>query len=720
MSASEEDESAEFGKKVLAAAPVLIVHLDRSGAIRYVNPHFERLTGHRAEAVRGADWFATLLPARDGAQIRALFHRFLAEARTQSVVNPIVTRAGDELEIEWTNELLRDAEDRPSGVLSFGRDVTERVRAERTVRAIAQRQRGILDGAFALAGIFDLDGNMLDATQTRLDMAGLRREDVIGRPFTELAWLADAEQRKFMAMHARARRGEVVREEFRALVAPDTFADFEVVAGPLRDETGAIEAVFASAVDITERKTAERAAHRAAGLLRAVVDGAPAILFALDRDGVFTLSEGRGLRMLGKRPGASVGTSALDLYRDVPGAADTFRRALAGEQILQVARVGACEFEVVLGPSFAPDGQIDGVIGVAFDITARSAALDARRDSEERLRLALAASGQCMWELDLRGPSPRYSADTARLLDYDPGDLADRAPEPLAALVHPDDRERSAGAFHAYLVGASPGYAAEYRVRTRSGAWKWIFSTGQIVERDPSGRPLRVLGTHQDIDARKHAELQTAAALREKETLLREVHHRVKNNLQIIFSLLHFQAKKASAPAVAAACADIRRRLLAMNLVHDKLYRSSSLASVDFGDYVRSLVGALASSFESRGALRLDLPAAPLELPSEVALPAGMILCELVANVYKYAWPGAPGSARVGLSLEAGEIALVVEDDGVGLPAGLDPHSADSFGWQLVRTLVAQLGGRFELVSGGGTRARVTFPPPAPPVSPSE
>lgn len=357
--------------------------------------------------------------------------------------------------------------------------------------------------------------------------------------------------------------------------------------------------------------------------------------------------------------------------------------------------------------------------GIDEDIGERERAEAALRECEERLGQALEGSGQGTWEANLRTGVAPYPAEQARILGYAPGELPDEDIVGILERVHPEDREAMRAAFHAYVEGTTARFEAEFRMRTKRGDWKWILSTGKVVDRDAAGRPVRVVGTYRDIDSRKQAELKLTAALREKEILLREIHHRVKNNLQIISSLLHFQIKKVASPDAIEAFADLRRRLLAMSLVHEKLYESSGLALVDFGDYVLSLVGALASSFASRGTLRIDLPDQKIALPSESALPAGMILCELVTNVYKYAWPGVPGVARVVLAAEADELVLVVEDDGVGIPRSVDLRSARSFGWKLVRSLVAQLDGRFEVGGDHGTVVRVKFPRPGGPGDPA-
>ena len=151
-----------------------------------------------------------------------------------------------------------------------------------------------------------------------------------------------------------------------------------------------------------------------------------------------------------------------------------------------------------------------------------------------------------------------------------------------------------------------------------------------------------------------------------------------------------------------------------MVLVHDKLYQSRGLARIEFGNYLQSLAGELQSSYSTRSGKRIDVrvTADEITLPIESALPSGMIVSELLTNVFKYAFPGdRNGSAHIRLEAGNGQVRITVSDDGVGLPPDFDPAHSSSFGWQLIHNLVGQLGGKVEVASDGGTRVSISFPP---------
>jgi len=375
---------AELGARVLEAAPVVILLLDFQGAIQYVNPFFERLTGYRLDEIRAKDWFNTFLPQRERVRVRAVFQESIGGKSVRGNVNPIVTRAGEEREIEWTDEVLRDAEHHPIGLLAIGHDVTERKAAQDALRTSEQR----FADAHRIANVGAWQVDLVTRTRWWSDelyrIAGIP----IGTPVTHEPPIHPDDRDLFDRAVATALAEGTAEVEFR-IVRPDgEVREIYSRARATYDEAGKPIMIAGTNQDITERKRTQEAARRASELLATVVAGAPIVLFALDRNGRFTLSEGRALEKLGVKPGELVGTSALDLYAEVPGLVEAFRRALSGEQIVLASTVGAIEFEVVYGPSVDARGRIDGIVGVGFDVTERKRAeaeLHASVTAQQRL-----------------------------------------------------------------------------------------------------------------------------------------------------------------------------------------------------------------------------------------------------------------------------------------------------------------------------------------------
>ena len=226
---------------------------------------------------------------------------------------------------------------------------------------------------------------------------------------------------------------------------------------------------------------------------------------------------------------------------------------------------------------------------------------------------------------------------------------------------------------------------------------------------DMDGKPAIIVSAH-DISERKHAEGLIMSALREKEILLQEIHHRVKNNMQLISSLLNLQASKAADPATKAMLEESRQRVRSISIIHEKLYNSSNLANIDFAVYLTSLSDELWRSFgRPEISCVLDVESIPFEI--DKAIPTGLIINELLTNALRHAFP-APAKGTVWVRLHTpgdDDVELVVRDDGVGFPAGTDVSTATTMGLAIVRTLVEQMRGTLTMDTSHGTACTIRF-----------
>jgi two-component sensor histidine kinase len=231
--------------------------------------------------------------------------------------------------------------------------------------------------------------------------------------------------------------------------------------------------------------------------------------------------------------------------------------------------------------------------------------------------------------------------------------------------------------------------------------------------RDGAGNLLGAVWVFRDATADQQLAVQLQAVLRAQEVLLKEVHHRIKNNFQFLASLLDMQADAIEDPHVRAALEDSQQRIQSMALVHQSLYQSLDLDRIDCVAYLRGLVTELCQAYAAEARhLTLTITADDVGLRAEAAISCGLILHELLANALKHAFPaGQPGAIEVTLRMDrVGACVLNVRDDGVGFPAGLDFRQTDSLGLQLVCLLTEQLGGTIQMTRGHGTHWRLIFP----------
>ncbi len=380
-------------------------------------------------------------------------------------------------------------------------------------------------------------------------------------------------------------------------------------------------------------------------------------------------------------------------------------RAASGETVRAdyLVRMGKEVFNTIdatFAPLRDPSGHIEGVVGSAVDVTAQ-------RRAEAQLIEAQRIAKLGSWDLDLNTNELHWSPQVFEIFEIDEARFG-ATYEAFLDAAHPDDRGMVHEGFTSAVSERRP-YDLRHRLLMADGRIKHVHERGETTY-DAAGRPLRTTGTVLDITERRDAELRVEAALEEKETLLREIHHRVKNNLQIVSSLLHFQSKKVTDPAAIVVFGEARNRLRSMMLVHERLYRTGDLAHIDFGDYLQALTEDLASSYPAAGArVSAHVEGPSPKLPVEVVLPAGMLLNELVTNSLKHAFEGKDGGAvRVAIGTDHDTLVLSVEDDGVGLSA-LSPEPP-TFGLQLVQNLVRQLAATIELGPGPGTKLTVRVP----------
>ncbi|MBN1534863.1 MAG: PAS domain S-box protein [Spirochaetes bacterium] len=244
------------------------------------------------------------------------------------------------------------------------------------------------------------------------------------------------------------------------------------------------------------------------------------------------------------------------------------------------------------------------------------------------------------------------------------------------------------------------------------GTTIWTENKATFI-RDEKGRAVGILSITRDITKRKLAEEQIQKSLEEKEVLLKEIHHRVKNNLQIIMSLINLQKSRIANEDIRNLFSQCTTRIRAMALIHEMLYHSKDLSSVNMKDYASTLAKELKSLYDAMsGAIKLELSMSPVLLAIDQAIPCGLIINELVSNAFKYAFldrKGRQGTISVTLAEKDDTVEIVVKDDGIGMPAQMDIESCGTLGLSLVTMLTKQLKGTLNMTSDGGTRFTITF-----------
>jgi len=350
------------------------------------------------------------------------------------------------------------------------------------------------------------------------------------------------------------------------------------------------------------------------------------------------------------------------------------------------------------------------IISVTRDITERKRAEEVLHTSEERYRLLVENANEVI-AVAQDGMLKFVNRMAIDLTGYSEQDLTSR---PFPEFVHPDDRGMVVEHYLRRLKGDVSQSRYDFRLMARDGSIKWLEIGAVLI--DWEGKPA-TLNFFSDITERKRTEEALRDSLTEKEVLLREVHHRVKNNLSAIIGLITMGQTEVKDAATATLMKELESRIRAMLFIHEGLYRSENLARIAFQGYLETLLSHLHSSFASQGAVRFSVAAAGVELGLDAAVPCGLIVNEWVTNAFKHAFPGdqpRPGEKECAITVSAeqngGATTLTVADNGVGLPADLDWAATKTMGLRLVQMLGQhQLGGTIEVDRARGTRFTLTF-----------
>jgi hypothetical protein len=364
------------------------------------------------------------------------------------------------------------------------------------------------------------------------------------------------------------------------------------------------------------------------------------------------------------------------------------------------------DVSLTISPVKDVDGVVIGASSIARDITVRKRAEAALRESEARFHMMADTAPVMVW---MAGPDGRCTFVNKRWLEFTGRALEKEIGDDWISGLHPTDAERCQQAYEGSFKTEQP-FSMEYRLRRHDGKYRWVLDTG-VPFFAPGGRFGGYIGTCVDMTERKDMEDQLRKALKEKESLLREVHHRVKNNLQVISSLLNLQATSIKDTQIAQLFRECQVRITSIGLLHDTLHRSEDLSHIAMGEYLRTLVSHLFRSYgvdSNRIAVNLQLDDVGFDL--DTGLTCGLILEELVSNCLKHAFHDRQGTITITLQAHADDTySLRVEDDGVGFPKDGILNNPDSLGLELVGLMAEKLDGVVTLQSGQGTEWQVRF-----------
>ena len=697
-------------RELVERASDVLYQTDANGLFTLCNPATSRITGYSEEELLGKHYLELAHPDYKKAVERFYGSQFAKKIRETDYEFAILTKDGQTVWLTQRVQLLMEGED-VVGFQSICRDITELKKAQIALQDSEQRYRQLVERAADIIYQIDVNGFFTVCNPAATRITGYSQEELIGKHYLELVhpeYKQPAERfyglqfvkkipETYYEFAAVSKQGETVwfAQRVQSLLEGEQIVGFQAICR-----------------DITQLKKARIALEESEQRYRQLVELSPdGIYVRVDDKCVFANRAMAG--MLGQdNPEAIIGKRVMDFYHpDCHEAAKQRVKKLLEidylppEEMIIIRSDGATADVEVVAAALIYQGQRAYQV-VVRDITDRKRAEEALRKSEEQYRMLVETMGETVVSIDENGMVRFVNNRFCEISGYSRDEIIGRSVWDFAGqadlqVIQEQMELRRQGLGGSYETVLTTKYGEEKHA---------IVSSEPVFDADGAFRGSFMVIT--DITERKLMEERLRGSLQEKEVLLKEIHHRVKNNLQIISSLLQLQSFHLQDKSSAGVLEDLESRIRAIAAVHEKLYQSESLMKIDVNEYIQDLAEHLFYSYgPSTGGIGLIVDIKDISCGLDTAVPMGLIVSELVSNSLKHGFPdGRRGSVTISLNLVPGEeFELTVSDNGVGMARDLGDVGSETLGLSLVRSLADQLHADIELDRTQGTRYRFRF-----------
>jgi PAS domain S-box-containing protein len=545
-------------------------------------------------------------------------------------------------------------------------------------------------------------------------MLGYEREEIVGRDFRD--FLDEESQALVADRYRRRQKGERVppRYEFNVVRKDAQKRRVEIISTVVKDSQGRPQTV-AQILDITDKKRAEQALAESESYYRSIFENAhDAIIIFEPREEIILDANPRACELYGLPREKFIGRSLKEFSKDVARGRRYIKQTLENGSLRELQTIhmrpdGQEMFLEINAAVISYKGQL-AIISIHRDVTERIRTRQALEEERAFLNELFEATPAAIVMSDEKARVIRINKEFTRLFGYTPDEAIGRHVDEL--VVSKEEMSRVRKIYQPKLErGESVVYEAVRKTKKGKNIDVLVTVTPIVVE----GRLRGFYALYQDISHRKKAEIKLRESLKEKTVLLQEIHHRVKNNMQLIASLLRLQASRTQNEEYRQLVDVSYQRIRSMALVHESLYRMENLARIDFADYTDRLVSHLYAAYftqERKKKIKVNVDVQNVFLDINQAIPCGLILNELVSNAFKYAFVGRnSGKLEVVMHPQGRkDYRLEVSDNGIGLPPEVDLNNLRTLGLQIVVDLVKQLEGRLEVDREEGTSFAIIFP----------
>lgn len=590
---------------------------------------------------------------------------------------------------------------------SIIRDISYRKNAEKTSAILSAI---VESSAESIIGM-DLKGKVLSWNKGAEQTYGYQAHEVLGKSGS-LIFLPDSnELNKILEIIGSG--DKIDHYETTRITKKGKIIDISLTVSPIKDNSGTTIGLSSIARDITREKAAEKALARSEAQLSMITVNMADIICQADKDGTYIYVSPSVKSVLGFEPHDLVGRSMFegihpdDRQRVTSCMENAFGKCLT--QFVQYRYLKADGSYVWLGtkgtPIFGEGGSVTGFVCNSRDITVQKNAEDALRESEEKYRTLIESAKDPLSLYDENGIFLMANKAGAQSMGKEPAELLGHS---LRDFFPPEISQKQLELIRKVF---QTGEGLDIEMHVPYGERDQWFSTSLQPLFGYNNRVRSVQVISRDISDLKETQIKLEQALDEKDMLMKEIYHRVKNNLMVISSLLNLQSRYIKDEEARGIFKESQERAHSMALIHERLYRSTDLKHIDYGDYIRTLTRDLFRTYVADPfRINLEVEVEDVMIDINTAIPLGLIINELVSNSMKHAFPGnKTGVISVKFSEEGDQCILEVKDNGIGFPPELELGKTNSLGLQLVTSLTQQIGGELELERSPGTTFRITF-----------
>jgi len=602
----------------------------------------------------------------------------------------------------------------------------EILKSKKQFKSYYQYNRELIEISIDPLVTIGLDGKLKDVNKAVELVTGYSRDQLIGTDFSDYFIHPDKAKVGYETVF---REGFVKDYPLEIQHKNGHITPVLYNASIYKDQKGKTIGVFAAARDITELKSAEKALIESQQRLSNFIDFLPDATMAIDVDGKVIAWNQAIEEMTGFKADDIIGKGnyeyalpfygtrrpiLIDLVLKSNRKIENFYRYVKRDNMAIVAEADVklnnknFILWVKAGPLYDSEGNINGAVESIRDITKPKMAKSALKRSEQRFRAVAESAVDAIVTTNSKGNIIFFNNSLSKIFGYTKDELSGK---PLTLLM-PERFKKD--------------YLNELQKFKKSGQHrlmgKTVTTTG--LKKDKNEFPFEMslsawesdgktyfTSIIRDLTERQKANEQIKKSLEEKEVLIREVHHRVKNNMQIISSLLNLQTRYVDDKETVNLLKESQNRVKSMAMIHEKLYQSHDLNHINIFDYINSLVKDLFYSYAiPKNQIKPVIEVEEINLNIETAVPCGLIISEIISNSLKYAFPGGrEGEVYVFLKYIGEKFYLTISDNGIGLPEGIDFNKTDSLGLKLVNSLTEQIDGELELDRSHGTKFNITF-----------